>query len=181
MREHKEILFRNFYGNFCRAIPDYPVGRIWTNNKGEILCKDQVSADTIADLLEILYKKHEEVCLKATRGYYAKLDKNESNAGWYFVDFPRDIEYVSHPVGEWTNYFRLFHHALPRQPEGRIWSDGSMILCKSGSAAETIADLLKYLYHNQWDEIIAKTGYYDPAEDREEKDRYTGWYYVAID
>lgn len=73
--------------------------------------------------------------------------------------------------------------ALPDYSEGKIWSDGSEILVKTESAADTVADLIESLYRLQGEEVLVNTGYYDPEEDKRnnEEDRYTGWWYINID
>lgn len=67
--------------------------------------------------------------------------------------------------------------------EEEIWSDGSMILCKDGKSAETIANILELMYKKEEIEVVIVTGYYDPIEDKrnDEVDMYTGWYYVSMD
>ena len=74
--------------------------------------------------------------------------------------------------------------ALPDYSEGNIWSDGTEILCKTAEAADAIRDLIELLYRAEdGKDLHFITGYYDPAEDRTngEEDRYTGWWYVAIE
>ena len=67
--------------------------------------------------------------------------------------------------------------------DGKIWSDGVEILCKTESAANTVADMIELLYQAQNECVYINIGYYDPVEDEKsgETDRYTGWYYVNID
>lgn len=84
---------------------------------------------------------------------------------------------------EKLNWFEVITDRLRDYSEGNIWTDGNEILCKTESAADTIADMLETLYKTQGEEITAITGYYDPKEDERnnEVDRYTGWWYVSID
>lgn len=82
-----------------------------------------------------------------------------------------------------TDYMSLFCEALPDYPKGNIWCDeGTEILCKTKSAAETVANLLEMLYRKDGKEVLTNTGYYDPEEDKrnDQVDIYTGWYYVNI-
>ena len=66
--------------------------------------------------------------------------------------------------------------------EGDIWSAGGEILCKTESAADTLADLIESLYRSDDEEVMVNTGYYDPVEDElaGETDRFTGWWCVGI-
>lgn len=93
------------------------------------------------------------------------------------------IEVTGRQPSEEPGWFGLAASAVRGYPAGRIWSDGEEILCRTEAAAETVADLFEYLYRNdngdQADRI--HTGYYDPEEDRENSDEYTGWYYVTMD
>lgn len=81
------------------------------------------------------------------------------------------------------DWMSIICEALPDYSEGKIWSDGSEILVKTESAADTVADLIESLYRLQGEEVLVNTGYYDPEEDKRnnEEDRYTGWWYVNID
>ena len=60
-----------------------------------------------------------------------------------------------------------------------IWTDGEEILCPTEAQAEAIADLLE----DCDPEIVARTGYYDPEEDKRnnEVNDHTGYWYVDID
>ena len=69
------------------------------------------------------------------------------------------------------------------EEEGRnkhgIWMDDKgMILCKTETQADGIADFLEDLGFD-----YVRTGYYDPAQDEKEGcvDEYTGFYYVDWD
>lgn len=81
-----------------------------------------------------------------------------------------------------VNWFEKITDRLRDYSEGEIWSNGDEILCKSKEAADTLADMFETLYKTQGDEIIVKTGYYDPEEDKKnnEEDRHTGWWYIGI-
>lgn len=66
--------------------------------------------------------------------------------------------------------------SLPSVPDGHaIWSNGSIILCRSEDAANAVADLIDALHIGE-----ATTGFYDPEEDERngEVDACTGFYYV---
>lgn len=56
-------------------------------------------------------------------------------------------------------------------------------MCRTESAANTLADLLEQLYRTDDKEVIICTGYYDPEEDKQngKEDRFTGWWYVNMD
>lgn len=85
---------------------------------------------------------------------------------------------------EKINWMEMIVNALPDYSDGIIWSDGGAeILVKTESAANTIADLITLLYRAQEEDVLINTGYYDPEEDKRnrEEDRYTGWWYVNID
>ena len=81
-----------------------------------------------------------------------------------------------------VNWFEDITERLPDCPEGIIWSAGDEILCKTETAANTLADMLELLYRSQGEDVCVNTGYYDPEEDERngEVDRYTGWWYVNI-
>ncbi len=83
---------------------------------------------------------------------------------------------------EKVNWFEKIAERLREYSKGDIWTDGDAILCKTESAAETLADMFQTLYRVQGEEILINTGYYDPEEDKRnnEEDRYTGWWYVTI-
>lgn len=82
-----------------------------------------------------------------------------------------------------ANWMEMIVNALPNYPDGTIWTDEDEILVKTGSAANTIADLIEALYRAQGEEVLVNTGYYDTEEDKRnnEEDRYYGWWYVNID
>lgn len=81
-----------------------------------------------------------------------------------------------------VDWFNEFVNALPDFPCWCIWSSKDEILCKSESAANTIAELIEHLYASQQQDILVNTGYYDPLEDEKsgEVDKFTGWWYVGI-
>lgn len=80
------------------------------------------------------------------------------------------------------DWFSVFCDRLRDYSEGDIWSAGDELLCKTESAANTLADLLEQLYRTDSKEAIIYTGYYDPKEDERngEEDRFTGWWYVNM-
>lgn len=83
---------------------------------------------------------------------------------------------------EITDWFAAITDGLRDYSEGDIWTDGTEILVRTKSAADTVADLLETLYRVQGSDVRAATGYYDPEEDEKngETDRYSGWWYVTI-
>ncbi len=91
------------------------------------------------------------------------------------------INYIKKEHG--TNYFLAFCKSLPSNVEEEIWSDGSIILCKDGKTAETIAEVIELMYKKEGIDAVIVTGYYDPIDDRrnDEVDMYTGWHYVSMD
>lgn len=80
------------------------------------------------------------------------------------------------------NWFYEIADRLRDYSDGDIWSAGDELLCRTESAANTLADLLEQLYSAQGEEIIVNTGFYNPKEDKRnnEEDRFTGWWYVNI-
>ena len=82
-----------------------------------------------------------------------------------------------------VDWFYEIAERLRDYSDGQIWSDGIEILCKTESAANTVADMIELLYQAQNECVHINTGYYDPVEDEKsgETDRYTGWYYINID
>lgn len=62
------------------------------------------------------------------------------------------------------------------------WDGDEMMLCRTESAANAIADLFEQLYRSQGEEVVINTGFYDPEEDKRDGtvDDYTGWWYVKI-
>ena len=81
------------------------------------------------------------------------------------------------------DFFQTICDSLPDYSEGKVWSNGSEILVKTESAAETLADIIEYVSKANGIEILCHTGHYDPEEDKRnnEEDRYTGWWYVNIE
>lgn len=71
------------------ALPDYPDGIIWSDGE-EILVKTESAADTIADLIEALYRAQGEEILVNTGSYDPEEDKrnNEEDryTGWWYVN-----------------------------------------------------------------------------------------------
>lgn len=71
------------------ALPNYPDGIIWTD-EDEILVKTESAANTIADLIEALYRAQGEEILVNTGSYDPEEDKrnNEEDmyTGWWYVN-----------------------------------------------------------------------------------------------
>lgn len=80
----------------------------------------------------------------------------------------------------WVNLLKC----LPASPEEEtahkkgFWTDGDMILCKSESCADAVANFLEACGFG-----VVVTGSYNPKEDARDncEDCYTGWHYVDID
>lgn len=71
------------------ALPNYPDGIIWTD-EDEILVKTESTANTIADLIEALYRTQGEDILVNT-GYYDPEEDKRNNeedryTGWWYVN-----------------------------------------------------------------------------------------------
>lgn len=71
------------------ALPDYSDGIIWSDEDAEILVKTESAANTIADLIELLYKMQGEEVLINT-GYYDPEEDKRNNeedryTGWWYV------------------------------------------------------------------------------------------------
>ncbi len=70
------------------ALPNYPDGIIWAD-EDEILVKTESTANTIADLIETLYRAQGEEVLVNTGSYNPEEDKrnNEEDmyTGWWYV------------------------------------------------------------------------------------------------
>lgn len=71
------------------ALPNYPDGIIWTD-EDEILVKTESAANTIADLIEALYRTQGEDILVNTGSYDPEEDKrnNEEDryTGWWYIN-----------------------------------------------------------------------------------------------
>lgn len=80
------------------------------------------------------------------------------------------------------NWFYEIADRLRDYSDGDIWSAGNELLCKTESAANTLADMIEQLYHSQGEDVVVNTGFYDPETDKRngEEDRLTGWWYVNI-
>ena len=93
------------------------------------------------------------------------------------------MENYENKIERHVDWFYEIAERLRDYSDGNIWSDGIEILCKTESAADTVADMIELLYQAQNECVCVNTGYYDPVEDEKsgETDRYTGWYYVNID
>lgn len=73
----------------CEALPDYSEGKIWSDGI-EILVKTESVADTVADLIESLYRLQGEEVLVNT-GYYDPEEDKRNNeedryTGWWYVN-----------------------------------------------------------------------------------------------
>lgn len=71
------------------ALPDYSDGIIWAD-EDEILVKTELAANTIADLIEALYRTQGEDILVNT-GYYDPEEDKRNNeedryTGWWYVN-----------------------------------------------------------------------------------------------
>ena len=71
------------------ALPDYPDGIIWSDGE-EILVKTESAANTIADLIEALYRAQGEEIL-VNNGFYDHEDDKRNNeedryTGWWYVN-----------------------------------------------------------------------------------------------
>lgn len=72
------------------ALPDYSDGIIWSDGGTEILVKTESTANTIADLIEALYRAQGEEVLINT-GYYDPEEDKRNNeedryTGWWYVN-----------------------------------------------------------------------------------------------
>ena len=72
------------------ALPDYSDVIIWSDGGTEILVKTESAANTIADLIEALYRAQGEEVLVNTGSYDPEEDKrnNEEDrySGWWYVN-----------------------------------------------------------------------------------------------
>ncbi len=72
------------------ALPNYSDGIIWSDEDAEILVKTESAADTIADLITLLYKSQGEEVLVNT-GYYDPEEDKRNNeedryTGWWYIN-----------------------------------------------------------------------------------------------
>lgn len=72
------------------SLPDYSDGIIWSDGGTEILVKTESAANTIADLVTLLYKTQGEDVLINT-GYYDPEEDKRNNeedryTGWWYVN-----------------------------------------------------------------------------------------------
>lgn len=72
------------------ALPNYSDGIIWSDEDAEILVKTESAADTIADLITLLYRLQGEEVLVNT-GYYDPEEDKRNNeedryTGWWYVN-----------------------------------------------------------------------------------------------
>lgn len=73
---------------FVNALNERPYGNIWTDGE-EILVKTESAANTIADLIEMLYMSEDKNIIVCT-GYYDSDEDKEDNTtdeytGWWYV------------------------------------------------------------------------------------------------
>ena len=72
------------------VLPDYSDGIIWSDGGTEILVKTESAANTIADLIDALYRAQGEEVLVNTGYYDPKEDKrnNEEDryTGWWYIN-----------------------------------------------------------------------------------------------
>lgn len=72
------------------ALPNYSDGIIWSDGGTEILVKTESAANTIADLIEALYRAQGEYILVNT-GYYDPEEDKRNNeedriyTGWWYI------------------------------------------------------------------------------------------------
>lgn len=80
----------NWMEMIVNALPDYSDVIIWSDGGTEILVKTESAANTIADLIEALYRAQGEEVLVNTRFYDPEEDKrnNEEDrySGWWYVN-----------------------------------------------------------------------------------------------
>lgn len=87
-KEHSIKYFTAFYESLCKNLPSSAEEDIWSDGS-MILCKDEKTAETIANVLELMYKK-EEIDVVIVTGYYnpiddARNDEVDMYTGWYYV------------------------------------------------------------------------------------------------
>lgn len=80
----------DWIGMIVNALPDYSDGIIWSDGGAEILVKTESAANTIADLVEALYRLQGEEVLVNTGHYDPEEDRrnNEEDryTGWWYVN-----------------------------------------------------------------------------------------------
>lgn len=80
----------NWMEMIVNALPDYSDTIIWSDGGTEILVKTESAANTIADLIEALYRAQGEEVLVNTGFYNPEEDKrnNEEDrySGWWYVN-----------------------------------------------------------------------------------------------
>lgn len=80
----------DWMGMIVNALPDYSDGIIWSDGGAEILVKTESAANTIADLVEALYRLQGEEVLVNTGRYAPEEDRrnNEEDryTGWWYVN-----------------------------------------------------------------------------------------------
>lgn len=80
----------NWMEMIVNALPDYSDVIIWSDGGTEILVKTESAANTIADLIEALYRAQGEEVLVNTGFYDPEEDKrnNEEDrySGWWYVN-----------------------------------------------------------------------------------------------
>lgn len=89
-----------------------------------------------------------------------------------FVAVPEKIDWFAH----------ICQRLIDGSGRSVRWDGDEMLLCRTESAADAIADLVEQLYRSQGEEVTINTGYYDPEEDKRcgTVDDYTGWWYVKM-
>ena len=73
------------------SLLNYPEGNIWSNGNDEILCKTEVIANCIADLLKRLYRVYNDKEILVHTGYYDLEEDKRNNeedkyTGWWYVN-----------------------------------------------------------------------------------------------
>lgn len=86
-----KIKKENWIEMIVNALPDYPNGSIWSDGGVEILVKAESAANTVADLIEALYRVQGEEVLVNTGSYDPEEDKrnNEEDryTGWWYINW----------------------------------------------------------------------------------------------
>ena len=84
---------------------------------------------------------------------------------------------------EEINWFKMIADRLMKCSHDNVWATRDEILCRTEDAANALADMIEALYVSCGDNVLVRTGQYDPEEDKRngEEDEYTGWWYVTVD
>ena len=79
----------DWFKEFADKLPNCPIKDIWSDG-GEILCKTESIADSLANVFEDLYKAEDEEVFMNT-GYYDPIEDERSGevdkyTGWWYVN-----------------------------------------------------------------------------------------------